>query len=189
LFDNLARRFGYVGSIVPHKGVHHLIEAFSTMPAHAILDIYGSLRDSPDYVRDLRARCHHPGIHFAGELRPEEVPAAMASFDCLIAPSIWQENAPLGVQEAFAAGTPVVASDLGGHRELFEEGGGLLIPPGDHSALSTVLTRLATEPGLIGQIASGVRPPRTMEQHLAELRSLYSAVLERVDHPVRSSTP
>lgn len=187
--DDVALHFGYVGSLVPHKGVHHLITAFSDMPEGARLDVHGALDDAPEYVRELRARARHPGICFAGPLAPEAVPSAMVRFDCLVAPSIWRENAPLGVQEAFAAGTPVVASDLGGHRELLDGGGGLLFPPDEEAALAATLRRLATQPGLVSELAAKVRPPCRLEEHGDALRELYRRVLHSGSGSAIASTP
>ena len=172
-----AAHFGYLGSLVPHKGVHHLIAAFQSMPSHTTLDVHGSLSDAPRYVRELRAANRHPGVRLRGRVAPEAVPAVLASLDCLVAPSIWRENAPLGVQEAFVAGTPVIATDLGGHRELLEKGGGILVPPGDEQALLESLERMATEAGLAARLAGSAPRPRSMEAHLEDLREVYCAIL------------
>lgn len=176
LLGDHAEHFGYLGSLVPHKGVHHLVTAFNGMPEDAVLSIYGSLTDDPGYVAELRGLAMHPGIRFVGEVPPTEVPTRLATLDCLVAPSIWRENAPLGVQQALAARVAVVATDLGGHRELLEQGGGLLVPPGDDVALRTALQRLHSEQGLARRLAEAAPPPRGIETHLAELDRLYDAV-------------
>lgn len=178
----LAKHFGYLGSIVPHKGVHHLIAAFDSTPPDARLSIYGSLADDPAYVEELRANIRHPGIHFLGPLKPESVPEALADLDCLIAPSIWRENAPLSIQEALAAGTPVIATDLGGHRELLENGGGLLVPPGDEDALGAAILRLTTEYDLNTRLARSVPAVRGIEEHISDLRGIYQSVIAAGAH-------
>jgi glycosyltransferase involved in cell wall biosynthesis len=179
----LAAHFGYLGSLVPHKGVHHLVAAFRGMPLSATLSIHGSLNADPGYVRELRAIASHPGIRFLDEMAPNSVPDMLANLDCLVAPSIWRENAPLGVQEAFVAGTPVVATNLGGHTELLETGGGLLVPPGDEVALLAAMRRLATEPGLASRLATSAPTLRSIEAHISDLREIYESVLA----PDRSS--
>jgi len=173
----LAEHFGYLGSLVPHKGVHHLVAAFAEMPDNARLSVYGSLKDDPGYVRELREIARHPGIRFLGEVDPTSVIEVLARLDCLVVPSIWRENAPLTVQEAFVAGTPVVVSDLGGLSELVEAGGGLLVPAGDEAALRAALQRLSSESELVLRLAAGISTPRSIEDHLSDLRRIYSELL------------
>lgn len=173
----LAASFGYLGSLVPHKGVHHLVSAFRDMPPDARLSIYGSLLDDPGYVRELRGITTHPGIRFLGEVAPDVVSQVLSELDCLVVPSIWRENAPLSVQEAFVAGTPVIATDLGGLSELVGSGGGLLVPAGDEAALLAAMHRMATEPGLALRLANSISRPRPIEDHLADLRRIYSEVI------------
>jgi glycosyltransferase involved in cell wall biosynthesis len=62
-----------------------------------------------------------------------------------VAPSLWEENLPYSVLEAFAAGLPVVGSDLGGLRELLE-GRGVQVPAGDVEALAEALRGLWEDP-------------------------------------------
>ena len=121
-----------------------------------------------------------------GELAPDAVPSRLRELDCLVAPSIWAENAPLGVQEALAQGTPVVATDLGGHGELLAQGGGLLVPPGDEPALLAALLRLSRERGLAGELAARAPAPRPLDEHLRALREIYEGLVSR---PVGSGGP
>lgn len=172
--------FGYLGSIVPHKGVHDLVSAFNALPDSLSLDIYGSLVDAPSYADELQALARHPGIRFLGQCAPEEVPQALDSIDCLVAPSIWRENAPLGIQEAFVSGRPVVATDLGGHPELLAGGGGLLYPPGDVSALTRAIERLASEPGLGQRLAETIPRIPSLVEHVDSIENIYRSLREEV---------
>lgn len=171
-----ARRFGYVGSIVPHKGVHDLVRAFETLPEDARLDLWGSLDDAPAYVAEVRAWARHPGIRFRGEARPNEVAGHVAALDAVIVPSVWRENAPLSILEALALGRPVVASRVGGHPELLGALEPLLFEPGDVAALAAVLRRLADEPGFARSMAE--RAPRVppIGEHTAALEAIYRRV-------------
>ena len=135
------RRFAFVGSLVRHKGVHVLLEAFRAMPDDATLDVHGPLHYDPAYTEALRRLAAHPGMRFAGAAAPECVPRLLAGVDGLVVPSIWQENSPLTVHEGFLAGVPVVASRLGGHAELLAGGGGLLYEADDPTDLAAKLRR------------------------------------------------
>ena len=174
---DVARRFGYVGSLVPHKGVHILLRAFDDMPPDATLDIHGSVHDAPEYVRELRRLARHPGIRLRGERDPDRVRDILERLDCLVVPSLWRENAPLSIQEAFAAGTPVIASDLGGIPEQLSEGGGLLFEAGRIQALHSVLLRVARERGLLPSLAHTIPRVRSMQEHVADLDHLYRHIL------------
>ncbi len=183
-------RFGFVGSLVPHKGVHDLIAAFERMPDGTSLAIYGSLDDAPEYVARLRAGATHPRIRFLGERPPRDVPKLLSEIDALVAPSIWRENAPLGVQEALGAGRPVVASELGGHRELLANGGGLLYPPGDVEALAGCLRRLFEEPGLGRELVAKAPRLATLDEHVEALDVIYrEASRDQEPERVRGSDP
>jgi glycosyltransferase involved in cell wall biosynthesis len=171
------RRFAFLGSLVRHKGVHVLLEAFRTMPADATLDVHGPLHYDPAYTEALRRLAAHPGIRFAGAAAPECVPRLLAGVDALVVPSIWQENSPLTVHEAFLAGVPVVASRLGGHAELLAGGGGLLYEADDPSDLAAKLRRLYDEPGLARRLAETAPPVKTLQDHAVELHDFYDRLL------------
>jgi glycosyltransferase involved in cell wall biosynthesis len=171
------RRFAFLGSLVRHKGVHVLLEAFRSMPAEATLDVHGPLHYDPAYAEALRRLAAHPGIRFAGAAAPECVPRILAGVDGLVVPSIWQENSPLTVHEAFLAGVPVVASRLGGHVELLADGGGLLYDADDPADLAAKLRRLYAEPGLGRRLAATAPPVKTMPDHAAELHDFYDRLL------------
>jgi len=174
---DVARRFGYVGSLVPHKGIHDLVRAFNGMPRDTTLDVYGSLHDAPEYVRELRGLARHPGTRFHGQREPDRIPEILGSLDCLVVPSVWRENASLSIQEALAAGTPVVASDLGGNRELLADGGGLLFEAGDIATLRHRLVRVASEPGLAASLAATIPRVHPLSEHVEDLASLYQRVV------------
>ena len=96
----------------------------------------------------------------------------------LVVPSVWLENAPFIIREAFAAGLPVVASNLGGMAELVDDGrSGLLFAPGDASDLRRALARLLDEPGLLDRLRAGVPRMKTIEEDAAWTREVYVAHL------------
>jgi glycosyltransferase involved in cell wall biosynthesis len=169
-----ARNFCFIGSPVPHKGLHVLLEAFEGMPRDARLDIFGALHYDPHYSEGLRQNSRHPGVRFAGSLSHSEVPNVLADTDALVIPSIWHENSPLTLREAFLAGVPIVASRLGGHVELLESGGGLLYDADDPQALRSQLMRLYDEPGLGPKLAASAPPVKTLDAHVAELEAIYA---------------
>jgi GT2 family glycosyltransferase len=102
------------------------------------------------------------------------MPGILEDIDVLVVPSTWIENAPFIIREAFAAGVPVIASNLGGMAEMVRDGvDGLLFPAGDPAALAAAVRRLIDEPDLLARLRAGIRRPMAIEQDAAWLREVY----------------
>jgi glycosyltransferase involved in cell wall biosynthesis len=178
-----ARRFVYLGSLVPHKGVATLVEAFDRMPEGAELTIFGDPETHPGYARALRRRARHPGIQFAGPVPHPRVPEVLGAADCLVSPSIWYENHPASVLESFASGVPVIASAIGGQEELLRNGGGLAVRAGDVGELDRAMKTLATRPGLLRRLAAEIPEVPGDEEHLDQLERIYQSLPPREADP------
>ncbi|HKU70841.1 MAG TPA: glycosyltransferase family 4 protein [Burkholderiales bacterium] len=118
------RRGGlYVGRLSEEKGIDVLLDALRELPAVTI-DVIGSGPES----EKVKA---HPQLNLLGWLKPEEVSERMRRAAYLVMPSIWYENFPRTLVEAYANGLPVVASRLGSLAELVDHGQtGLLFEAG-----------------------------------------------------------
>ncbi|MFQ5506890.1 MAG: glycosyltransferase, partial [Planctomycetota bacterium] len=115
-------RVGFLGTLAEHKGVHVLVDAMRRLErADAELEIWGRASYYPDYVSRLKREVGNARIRFRGEAAFDDVPRILAGLDVLAVPSLWYENSPFTIQEAFASGVPVVASQLGGMAELVED--------------------------------------------------------------------
>lgn len=166
--------FGFLGSLAWQKGVHVLVEAFNRLGDDASLTIYGSERSFPDYVAQVKTAVRHPNIRFAGLLEPSAVGTALRQIDCLVVPSLWYENSPLVIQEAYSVGVPVVASRLGALAEKVEDGrSGRLFEAGDVDALAAVLQELVADPQQLRAMAANVHPAPDMARHSAQLLDIY----------------
>ena len=176
-------RFGYVGTMAAHKGVHVLLEAVRGLAVDAwTLDVVGNLDLDPEYGARLRAIAQgDPRIQFRGPLAPEAVAALWDSLDLLVLPSLWWENSPLTVLEALAAGVPVVASRTGGVPEIIPAGAGLLVPPGDVSALRETLNGVRAGRLLGGPLDA--LPLKTVADGARELADLYAELRTKGPHP------
>ena len=88
-------------------------------------------------------------IHSLGWLPPAQLAEAYRKADICVVPSIWPEPQGIVAMEAMASGKPLVASDIGGLKEVVRDGvTGLLFKPGDPEDLAEKLARLIEEPGL-----------------------------------------
>ncbi len=174
-------RFRFLGSVIPSKGVHVLLEAFGGVrDESATLDIHGwapHYEGFPTYLQDLKAR-GDARVQFHGPYENTEVAPILAQTDAIVVPSIWPENAPVTIQEARAAGIPVIASRIGGIPEFVEdEVSGLLFTPRDVSELRAQMQRLVDDPQLVNQLRGGIKPVKTMQEHAAELEAIYTLVV------------
>jgi glycosyltransferase involved in cell wall biosynthesis len=175
-------RFGYIGQIESIKGVHILVEAFQRahIDEQAHLNIWGDLTRNPSYVKQIQLLSdHNPSINFLGRFDREQLATVLAEMDVLVVPSIWYENAPLVIQEAFAAGMPVVASNVGGMAEaVAHEVNGLLFERGDSDDLARQLKRIAEEPGLLDRLRYGIPMVKQVNEEMEELEQIYIELLQ-----------
>ncbi|HAN47228.1 MAG TPA: glycosyl transferase group 1 [Cyanobacteria bacterium UBA8156] len=174
-----ALRVACLGRFDPVKGMGVLIAAWQAMPhARIALDLYGV--GNPDYGAKLRAMAaNDPRITFREPVAAEQVVPTLQQYDLLAVPSQCLETGPLVVYEAFAAGVPVVGSDLGGMAELVVSGvdGRLVRPHDDPLAWARVFQELTANPESLQRWRSGVQSPRTMDEVAIEMVALYGSLL------------
>lgn len=149
-------RFLFVGRLQPYKGVHLLVDAFQKLqnPQNATLTIYGKQDGYEEYYNQFLANvAENPRIRFAGVIPPSELGRAFGEADYFILPSIWHENNPLILLDALQSNTPVIASDVGGVRDIVKDGlSGFLFPMGDVQALQAILQKMIDQPALKTQL-------------------------------------
>lgn len=153
----------FVGRLIERKGVAHLIRALGTVrrtvPARLIIVGDGPERASLERLAAATEVASH--VHFRGRVSDEELRQAYASADVFVLPSVLdqrQDTEGLGVVllEAMNYGVPVVASNIGGITDIVQhERTGLLVPPGDESALANALTSLLENPELSRSLGQG----------------------------------
>jgi len=174
-------RFTYVGTLVEHKGLHVLIEAFNQLPHDkAVLDVYGSLDEFTDYVSRVQAMISHPGITLKGRAENQDIPKILVASDALVIPSIWFENSPITIHEAFLAQVPVITSRFGGMAGLVEhERNGLLFEVGNPDELAASLKRVVENPGLLEDIRPHPDEVKSVEADCAWMEIKYHELLSR----------
>jgi glycosyltransferase involved in cell wall biosynthesis len=168
-------RFTYLGSLAWQKGVHIVVGAFRAIPAEkALLRIYGDPTVFPDYAASLRQVADPTNTFFEGAVPNEEVGRVLAETDVVVVPSLWYENSPMVIQEAFAAEVPVVASRIGALPEKVRHGiDGLLCPVGDARAWHESVLSLAEHPEQVKQFQGHIPVPLTVQGHTALLEDIY----------------
>ncbi|MCA0417522.1 MAG: glycosyltransferase family 4 protein [Proteobacteria bacterium] len=171
--------FGYFGNLNPWKGVLPLLQAAQLLRASGesefSLRIHGGVpfqSEAFTTALDTALAGTEGVVTHCGAYSRDEVPALMAEVDWVVMPSIWWENAPLVIQEAFQHRRPPIVSAIGGMAEMVrDEIDGLHVRPGDPAALARTLRRAMEEAGLWQRLVHGIAEQPTLAdcagRHLA----------------------
>ncbi|HET6203090.1 MAG TPA: glycosyltransferase [Planctomycetota bacterium] len=156
-------RVSFAGVLSPWKGAQVLVEAVRRVLGPLDVAIRGNVEEpafAPS-IRALRARADgDPRVRFPGAYGSEGASDVLAETDLLVVPSLWHENTPFVILEAFAAGVPVAGSDVGGIAEIVEPGrDGFLFERGNPDALAEVLRRCLQEPSPLAGLRPAPPPP------------------------------
>lgn len=173
-------RFGFIGTLSPHKGTHVAVAAMRYLKGRGELLVFGRRDYYPAYVASLRSLAQGLPVRFLGAVPRAEIGSAFSRIDVLVMPSVWLENFPIIIQEARAARVPVIASDIGGMREAVRDDiDGLLFQVGDAKDLARKMARLIAEPERIDALAERAIPPITLEEHVLAVERHLSEAVER----------
>ncbi len=192
--------FGYIGTHIPPKGIHQLIEAFGQLQGDPRLRIWGrdrgqntaalkTLADGlPEHARER--------IAWLPEYKNQHIVRDVFNrVDAIVVPSVWVENSPLVIHEAQQAGVPVIAGDVGGMAEyVSHESNGLLFSHRDVDDLARQMQRLVDDPDWAKALGAAGYPhsasgeiPR-IDAHAAEVEAVYRQALRRRDSARVEST-
>ena len=203
--------FGYIGRHAPSKGINLLLEAAQKivqrqpeLASRFRIAIYG--RPDPTTAHNLQTMAKEAGVTV--EWRPEYknshiVPNVFNHVDCIVVPSIWDENSPLVIHEAQQCRVPVITANQGGmvripmgdlsknnvffyfQSELVKDGvNGLTFKHRDASSLSQAILRILKQPGLldklgqVGYLHSNDGQVPSIETHVDQLIELYSTLIK-----------
>lgn len=147
-----AVRFGYLGGVDRKKGIELLLTAFSGELGRLL-----SIRGFTDDASLAAFRKAHPGFQGRLESFDPDRAAFFRQVDVVVVPSIWLENQPLVILEAFAHGRPVLASRIGGLPEMFREGeGGRFFESGDPPSLRRLAQELSGDPTSVAALSASI---------------------------------
>jgi glycosyltransferase involved in cell wall biosynthesis len=185
--SRMPNRLGFFGQLSHFKGVNVLLKAMRILgedDVDAHCWVHGAnveLQPEPfqeefhGLLADTEGR-----VTFAGRYEHDELARLMEGLDWIVVPSIWWENSPLVIQEAFLHGRPVICSDIGGMAEKVEHGvNGLHFRAGDPRSLAETLRRAVADPRLAQRMRAGIRPIFDMEEHVANVTALYDELTAR----------
>ncbi len=172
-------RLVFLGRINFFKGLHLLLAALLQLPPHQIeLDIYGHTGDQ-FYENEWRTKTvTHKNIQWKGKLKQADVVTVLQQYDALCLCSTFSEMSPLVIQEAFAAGIPVIASNVYGNAEQIKHNhNGLLFRFKDVASLKEQLLQCINQPDLLQQLKMNIVQPRSFNEVGDAYFQLYTQLL------------
>jgi glycosyltransferase involved in cell wall biosynthesis len=180
-------RFAFFGVLTPFKGIDVLLRAMEQLGPgfDGHLWVHGTnYTEQPEAVQRELERLFAATaatVTWGGPYdHDRDLPRLMSEIDWVVVPSVWWENSPLVIREAFQHGRPVICSDVGGMAEkVRHEVDGLHFRVGDPAVLAQTIERAAMTPRLWYRLRDGIAPVKTIEQHVATLTRLYDELIER----------
>ena len=180
-------RFGFFGQVNPYKGVELLLRALNGLTRDQrrklVLEVHGSNLEGQEAafqtrIAELRAPLEREGVlQWIGPYEPAQVTKRMAGVDWVVIPSIWWENSPMVIQEAFAHGRPVLGSDIGGMAEKVKDGiSGRHVQVGNANAWGNMLISAANTPGEWERLRAGIKAPLSY----AECAEAHMGIVQQV---------
>lgn len=183
--DDRTHLLGAIGSVIPRKGLVYLVEALPGILARAPNTRLAIISEDgiPRYVAKVKRAVARLALEKSVLwLGPHnEMPQLLAALDLCVMPSL-EENLPLVLLEAMAAGVPVVASDVGGVSECVRaDVTGLLVPPADVNALSDAIAAVLNNPDRGRELAAAA-------QRDIELRFSPHSLVPRIEAALAHAT-
>lgn len=169
-------RIGFIGTLLPHKGCHVLLEAFRSLPVGAaVLLIYGDESVSLEYSNKLRVLADgREDVEFRGTFQNSKISEVLSGMDALVVPSLWFENTPLVIYSAQNSRCPVVASNFQGISEVIRNHvNGLLFDPGDYKDLANKLIELISSPALYEELVANSISSKTVPDYVGFVSSFW----------------
>jgi len=178
---------GFFGQLSVLKGVDVLLDAVEELTRdpptlrRIRIEIHGDASNQPPELREkVEARLKQGSalVAFRGAYDNSQVQRLMRQCDAVLVPSIWWENSPLVIQEAFSARRPVICSDIGGMAEKVRDGlDGFHFRARSGAALADLLRDLADDPDRLAALNDTITQPPTLAETVAATRSLYTQLL------------
>jgi len=175
-------KIGYLGRFQEIKGVYDLARAAVSLPSDIsfILEFRGPTITSAEKtcLNKLKSITGKDArITFAEAVPHEETFNVLRSYDVLVCPSACFEGGPTVALEAYAVGTPVIGTKIGGLAEIITDRiSGRLVGPGDWRDLANVIKEISDNlPDTINYWRKNIPAVRTMKEIIADYLKIYNA--------------
>lgn len=186
-------QLGYFGQINPYKGTTVLLKAMNILAGEAerrgpdpdkdpYLKMYGANleKQTEEFQEEFESALDSTSgnVGFGGRYSERDLPALMAEIDWVVMPSIWWENSPRVIQEAFQHERPVICSGIGAMAEKVTDGvNGLLFQVGDPESLASTIRRAVSSQELWARLRGGIPEVRSISEEARSLVELYRELI------------
>ncbi|MDD5529888.1 MAG: glycosyltransferase [bacterium] len=170
--------FSYLGSLIPRKGCHILLEAWESIKnINSELNIYGIPADTEYSARMMEKISKLNNVSYKGSYVTDDLPDIFSQSDVVIAPSVG-ENYPTVIRESFHAKVPVIASKIAGVPEIVKDGvNGLIFEPGNIENLRSKIIQIIEAPLLISKFKKNIKPVRVLREDIERLEKTYKRLI------------
>lgn len=168
-------RIGFVGSVIPIKGVHLLVEAAQQLRGAFEVHVHGA--GPAAYVDKLRAIDQRHLVTWHGPFSDEDHPRVLSRLDVGVVPSVCIDHSPLVVDEMQAARLPVLGARIGGIPDYVQPATGELFAPGNARSLAAALQVWIDAPQAVAERQRRMAPPPTFASHVDALVAHYEATI------------
>ena len=168
----------FLGRVTQIKGIDLLIDVILQFPNESIqLDIYGHTEGTDfEYACKEKSK-NHENINWCGLMPPDDVLNKLSEYHLLCLPSVCSEMASLVIQEAFASGIPVLASNTPGNAEYINNGvNGWLFNFADASDLKEKINLLVNNPNLLFKASERIEKVKEFNSIAIEYESIYHSI-------------
>ncbi len=176
----LPLRAGFIGTVIPHKGVHIIAIAAQMIPEDAMqFYIYGF--GNPRYIELIKNYDKLNRLNWMGEYRPQDLQQISQNLDLVIIPSIWEEGAGMVLPESLAMGLPVVAANIGGIPDYVKnEYNGVLYKYDSAIDLARILNDIAKNPGKLISWKNNCSISYKFDEFVDWIANIYRKLISKV---------
>ena len=188
-YSDHLNRFAFFGQLNKYKGILLLLKAAYYLQergfSNFIINVHGANLEIQSQEFQDEFHYYHQRVQdrviLRGSYRQTELENLMLESDWVIVPSIWWENSPLVIQEAFCYGRPVIGSDIGGIAEKVLDCGGVTFSARSESSLAARIQSCCGDESLHRRLRAQMQAPATAAKCLEEHLKIYQALRPHTD--------
>ena len=178
-YASLPLRLVFIGRVSKYKGVHLLLEALRELPEDTVrLAIFGPVTEDEYGKHCMELSKAMSNVQWMGSIASDKIGEMLPDHDILCLPSTFSEMSALVIQEAFAAGLPVLASNVYGNAEQVKDGiNGWLFDFKSVASLTQKLAMLIADPALVDAAKLHIPATRSFDEIATQHINLYQESL------------
>lgn len=172
--------FGFIGGVLPQKGVHILLEAFHSIQrkhnGQCELIIYGA---GDNVYEDELKQHNYEGVLFKGRYQPDRINDVLKTIHVAVVPSLWEDCSPIVLNELRLSRTPILGSRIGGIEEAIKHDiTGFLFEAGSISELAGYMEKIIHSPEIISKFMAAEDFTFDLNSYMDNIHNIYNQTLK-----------